>query len=146
MAMSAMLSLGLFVFGLETIPYQAFQRTTSWRHPSNARVGKRDGRQYTGPGEDSITLTGVLLPELTGGRLSLTMVRYMAAEGKSWPLMQGTGDFIGLYVIESIEENSTLFFTDGTPRKIEFTLKLERVDDDTTDSLGSVTPSLMAML
>lgn len=146
MAMSSMLSLGLFVFGLETLAYQSFQRSTNWKHPSNARVGRRAGRQYTGPGDDNITLAGVLYPELTGGKLSLAMVRQMAAEGKSWPLMQGTGDFIGLYIIESIDETNTLFFTDGSPRKIEFTLKLERTDDDAQESLGEFTPSLMAML
>lgn len=144
--MSAMLALGLFVFGLETLPYQDFQRSTDWRHASNSRVGRRAGRQFIGVGEDAITLTGVLYPEITGGKLNLAMIRYMAETGKAWPLMQGTGDYFGLYIIESVEESGSLFFPDGTARKIEFTLKLTRVDDDVPDMVGSATPELMAML
>lgn len=144
--MSAMLALGLFVFGLETLPYQDFQRSTDWRHASNSRVGRRAGRQFIGVGEDAITLTGVLYPEITGGKLNLAMIRYMAETGKAWPLMQGTGDYFGLYIIESVEERGSLFFPDGTARKIEFTLKLTRVDDDVPDMVGSATPALMAML
>ena len=97
-------------------------------------------------GEDAITLTGVLYPEITGGKLNLAMIRYMAETGKAWPLMQGTGDYFGLYIIESVEESGSLFFSDGTARKIEFTLKLTRVDDDVPDMVGSATPELMAML
>ena len=144
--MSAMLALGLFVFGLETLPYQDFQRSTDWRHASNSRVGRRAGWQFFGVGEDAITLTGVLYPEITGGKLNLAMIRYMAETGKAWPLMQGTGDYFGLYIIESVEESGSLFFSDGTARKIEFTLKLTRVDDDVPDMVGSATPELMAML
>ncbi|MDB0554464.1 oxidoreductase, partial [Ralstonia solanacearum] len=29
-----MMALGLFVFSLDTAPYQEFQRQVGWRHPS----------------------------------------------------------------------------------------------------------------
>ncbi len=141
-----MMALGLFVFATQTLPYQQLQRTTSWRHPSNSRLGMRPARQFIGPGDDSITLSGTLYPELTGGRVSLAMVRAMAETGRAWPLIEGSGAFYGLWVIESIDETGSVFFADGSARKIDFSLKLERVDDEQVDMLGSVTSSLLAML
>ena len=141
-----MMALGLFVFATATLPYQQLQRTTNWRHPSNSRLGLRPSRQFLGPGDDSITLSGTLYPELTGGRVSLALVRAMAETGRAWPLVEGSGMFYGLWVIESIDETGSVFFADGAARKIEFSLKLARVDDEQVDMLGSVTSSLLAML
>ena len=59
-----MMALGMFVFSLPTLAYQDLQRQTSWRHPSSSRVGSRPARQFTGAGDDTITLSGLLLPEL----------------------------------------------------------------------------------
>lgn len=141
-----MMALGLFVFATATLPYQQLQRTTSWRHPSNSRLGRRPARQFLGPGDDSITLSGTLYPELTGGRVSLAMVRAMAETGRAWPLIEGSGAFYGLWVIESVDETGSVFFADGSARKIDFSLKLARVDDEQVDMLGSVTSSLLALL
>lgn len=141
-----MMALGLFVFATATLPYQQLQRTTSWRHPSNSRLGLRPARQFVGPGDDSITLSGTLYPELTGGRVSLAMVRAMAETGRAWPLIEGSGAFYGLWVIESVDETGSVFFADGSARKIDFSLKLARVDDEQVDMLGSVTSSILAML
>lgn len=142
---SMMMALGLFVFGLHTVPYQQLQRQMSWRHPSVSRVGRRPARQFTGPGDDVITLSGVLYPELTGGKISLAALQAMANEGKAWPLIEGTGIFYGLFVIEEISQTDSLFFADGAPRKIEFSMKLTRVDDE-PDLLGQITSSLLEML
>lgn len=140
-----MMALGLFVFGLHTVPYQQLQRSMSWRHPSVSRVGRRPARQFTGPGDDTITLSGVLYPELTGGKISLAALQAMAAEGKAWPLIEGTGIFYGLFVIEEISQTDSLFFADGAPRKIEFSMKLTRTDDE-PDLLGQITSSLLNLL
>lgn len=141
-----MMALGLFVFATQTLPYQQLQRQTNWRHPSNSRLGLRPARQFLGPGDDSITLSGTLYPELTGGRVSLAMVRAMAETGRAWPLIEGSGAFYGLWVIESVDETGSVFFSDGSARKIDFSLKLERVDDEQVDMLGSITSSLLALL
>ncbi len=142
---SMMMALGLYVFGLYTVPYQQLQRQMSWRHPANSRIGKRPARQFLGPGDDTITLSGVLYPELTGGKISLAALKTMADEGKAWPLVEGTGIFYGLYVIEELSQTDAVFFPDGSPRKIEFSLKLVRVDDE-PDLLGQVSGALLNLL
>jgi len=132
-----MMALGMFVFSLETLAYQEFQRQTEWRHGSTSRIGTNPARQYLGRGDDSITLPGVLLPALAGTQLSLDTLRTMADTGKAWPLVEGTGKIYGTWIIESLSETRTLFFRDGQARRIEFTLALKRIDDGRVDLLGS---------
>ncbi len=132
-----MMALGMFVFSLETLAYQEFQRQTDWRHGSTSRIGTNPARQYMGRGDDSITLPGVLLPGLAGSQLSLDTLRTMADTGKAWPLVEGTGKIYGTWIIESLSETRTLFFRDGQARRIEFTLALKRIDDGRVDLLGS---------
>jgi phage protein U len=141
-----MLSLGMFVFSLSTLAYQELQRQTNWRHASNSRVGAAPALQFVGRGDDTITLPGILLPELAGSILSLDALRLMANTGKAWPMVEGTGRIYGLWVIESLSETKTLFFRDGTPRRIEFTLTLKRTDDDRIDLLGAATSTGLNIL
>ena len=132
-----MMALGMFVFSLPTLAYQELQRSTAWRHPSSSRVGTNPARQFAGRGDDSLTLPGVILPELAGSALSLDAIRAMADTGKAWPLVEGTGRILGIWVIEDVSETRTLFFRDGAARRIEFTLKLARIDDGSIDMLGA---------
>jgi len=143
---SHMMALGLFVFALGTVPYQQLQRQRQWRHPSSSRIGRRPARQFVGPGDDTITLSGMLYPEITGGKVSMALLATMADTGKAWPLIEGSGTVYGLYVIEELSETGTVFFPDGSPRKIEFSITLKRIDDDRLDLLGAVTSSLLALL
>lgn len=132
-----MMALGMFVFSLHTLAYQELQRQTDWRHPSNSRVGTNPARQFAGRGDDAITLPGIILPELAGTPISLDALRYMADTGKAWPLVEGTGRVMGIWVIESITETKTLFFPDGAARRIEFSISLKRIDDGKVDMLGA---------
>ncbi|WP_431026171.1 phage tail protein [Halomonas sp. H5] len=141
-----LMALGMFVFATRSVPYQQLRRSTQWRHTSQSRVGDRPAYQFVGPGDDSITLSGTLLPEFTGGRIDLDEIRDMADQGQAWPLVEGTGRQYGLWVITRVEETSSSFFRDGAPAKIDFTLQLEHVDDTRTDLIGSLTTSAVARL
>lgn len=140
-----LMALGLFVFGMQTLPYQQLQRQVTWRHPSNSRVLARPARQFIGRGDEIITLSGVLYPEVTGGRISLAALEAMADEGKAWPLIEGTGWFYGLFVVEELATTASTFFPDGAARKIEFSLKLARTDDEPS-LLGTVGKALLRQL
>ncbi|KVE64666.1 oxidoreductase [Burkholderia vietnamiensis] len=135
-----MMALGLFVFSLSTLPYQELKRRRGWRFASNNRVGRKPARQYVGEDDETISLSGVLLPELTGGDMSLAVIEAMAGQHTAWPLIEGTGHIYGMFTIDNIDTTRTLFFDNGTARRIEFSIALTRNDD--LDMLGIVTDAI----
>ena len=94
-----MMILGMFPFSLQTTPYQSANKTNSWRHVKNDRVGKSPRYQFIGADEEPFVLSGTLYPEISGGDVSLVMLETMAFSGRPWPLIEGTGRIYGMYVI-----------------------------------------------
>jgi phage protein U len=135
-----MMSLGQFVFSLNTLAFEELKRQTTWRHPSNSRVGQRPARQFVGPGDDLINLTGVQVPEFMGTRQSLPQLRDMADSGRAWAMVDGAGGVYGAWVIEGISETGSVFVAQGVPRRVSFDLSLARVDDNLADASGGVNP------
>lgn len=125
-----LMALGQFVFGLDSLAYQELQRQTQWKHSSTSRVGARNAHQFLGQGDDTITLTGILAPELTGKLESLQELRNMGDAGAAYAMVDGAGKVYGAYLIQGLSEGQTLHYQDGTPRRVEFTLNLMRTDDD----------------
>lgn len=132
-----MMIFGMFVFSIPTATYQSLQRSTNWRHASNSRYGAAPAYQFTGPGEDTITLDGSIVPEF-GSQLSLTALRLMGNTGKSFPLIAGNGKIYGMWKLDSVDETQTYFFSNGKPRKVEFSLKLSK-----TKSAGSLVSGVL---
>ncbi|WP_442783281.1 phage tail protein [Collimonas fungivorans] len=133
-----MMILGMFVFSLPTLAYQELQRQTSWKHPSTSRVGARDAYQFTGKGEDTITLSGWIAPELIGSVYSLDALRMMGDTGKSWILIAGTGRIYGSFIIDSMTEGRSVLASDGSAGKIEFSIVLKRIDESVLGLLNSL--------
>ncbi|MDI9069980.1 phage tail protein [Xanthomonas oryzae] len=129
-----MMSYGTFVFALDSAAFLQLQRQTSWRHATSERVGARPASQFLGPGDDTVELSGLIAPELTGTRASLDTLRELAADGEPLPLVDGAGVVYGPYLLLTVNETASLFFEDGTPRRIEFQLSLRRADDITPET------------
>lgn len=140
-----MMVYGMFVFGLSTAAYEDLQRQTSWRHETTGRVGVRPARQFLGPGDDTIRLSGRLLPQFTGGRWNLEYMRRLADTGKAAPLIEGTGFHYGFHVITSLNERQTLFMRDGAAERIEFDLALARVDEGDATLTARLDPMLLGL-
>ncbi|CAI1607439.1 Phage protein U [Serratia grimesii] len=70
----------------------------------------------------------------------------MAAEGKAWPLLEGIGTIYGMFVVNSVSETRTEFFSTGSARRIEFTLTLTRVDESFTAMYGDLQAQAEGML
>ncbi|MCG9820297.1 phage tail protein [Yersinia enterocolitica] len=111
-----MLTLGLFVFQLQTLPYQSLQHSLDYRWPSNSRIGQRPAYQFLGVGEEKI----------------------MAEQGKAWPLLGGDGTIYGMYAVASITQTHSVFFNDGRARRIEFSMTLNRVDESLKAMFGDL--------
>lgn len=125
-----MMQLGPFQFGLSTAAYQEFTRRTEYRWPGQARLNKLDARQFTGKGSDSITLTGTVYPEFRGGTEQIEDMRSTAELGIPLIMVDGRGNVLGFWVIESIEEKGSIFAEAGVARKQDFTIQIQKYDDD----------------
>lgn len=140
----AMAVLGMFVFTQKTIPFQTLDRESNWRHPTNSVVGGMPKAQFTGKEGEKVTLSGRLMPEITGGRFSIKMLELMADSGGSFPLIDGaTFELVGFFVIESLHETRAEMFGDGAPRVIDFTLNLKRTDDPMLIAIAEKVMSLI---
>ena len=124
-----MMILGGFPFMLETLPFQELARQTGWNWPEQALIGTTPALQFTGKQAEKVTLSGMLCPELTGDRSSLEALRLLGDLGKPLPLVSGAGLFMGLWVIESVEQGEDIHFADGTPRRMTFNLQLKKYGD-----------------
>ena len=132
-----LMTLGMFVFSIDTALYDALTRSREWRHATAERFGARAASQYVGPGSDNIGLTGLIVPEIAGRYSALDTLASMAATGDSYPLIDGQGRILGHYRIVRLDEDHAVIMAGGTPRNVAFRLELERSDDD-LDTLGLV--------
>lgn len=126
-----MMIIGMFVFRISTAAYQQLVQKTEWRHAQNSRVGTLPAYQFIGRGENTISLSGSIVPEF-GHQKSLIQLSNMADKGKAYPLICGNGRVWGQYVIESISETHSVFFKNGTARKVEFTIELKQISTPRT--------------
>lgn len=122
-----LLALGLFVFDLGTLPLEELARRTAWKHARNPRVGARDASQFLGPGDDTITLDGALLPGVAGTFAAMRTLRTIADQGEALPLVTGTGEVLGDFVVTGLSERKKHLTVDGVARRTDFSIELERV-------------------
>ncbi|WP_035341446.1 MULTISPECIES: phage tail protein [Dickeya] len=135
-----MLTLGLFVFHLKTLPYSSLKRDVKYRWSENNRFGYRAAFQYLGKGTDTITLSGKIIPEVSGitSQLSMFALEFMADSGRAWPLIEGSGKIYGMFIVDGFNYTNSDLFSNGSARSIDFTLSLKRVDDSLIDMFGDL--------
>ncbi|EFH8084040.1 TPA: phage tail protein [Escherichia coli] len=132
-----MMIFGMFVFELKTLPHQQIQQNKTWRHVKNERINRSAAWQYIGAGDEQITLSGQLYPEITGGEVSLTLLNTQAYTGCPWPLIDGTGQIYGMYVITGLQTTRSELDRYGKAKKIEFSISFQRCDEDMREKLQS---------
>lgn len=120
-----MLALGGYRFAVTSGGYERLRRKTAWRWPSQELIGVRAQRQFLGPGDDTVTIDGVIFPHFRGGLRQVPLMRAQAGRGVPLNLTDGLGEYWGQYVITSIEEGKEAFLSDGMARKIDFSIELE---------------------
>lgn len=128
-----MARLGEFMFSIDTAAFQDLQRRSSYKWPEVERIGRKPARQFTGPGSDSISLRGVILPHYRGGLGQVAQMREMAGNGLPLPFIycsEQAGQYLGRWCILEIDEGRSVFFDNGAPRRIEFSLTLGEYGED----------------
>ncbi|MBN4078882.1 phage tail protein [Gammaproteobacteria bacterium AH-315-C21] len=124
-----MLALGTYNFSIDSAAYESFRRDTQFKWASSERVGQRPAQQAIGPGIETITLPGVIYTHYLGGLGQLNAMRAEAGKLEPFQLCDGRGFIYGPWCITRVTETQTVFFNDGIPRKIEFSLSLVHYGD-----------------
>lgn len=134
-----LMTLGMFIFGMDSAAYQDLQRSREWRHETSDRHGARPAVQFIGPGPDTITMAGLIVPELGGKFSSLDTLAVMADAGDTYPLVDGAGRIFGNYRITRLEEQHLSVMAGGAPRHVGFRIELQRGDDqvEAADQAGA---------
>lgn len=126
-----LLTLGQFVFSVDTMTFNEIQRSRSWSYGSNAIGQGRDQYQFTGVGEETVTIPFLIYQSHGfGDRQSIDDLSEMADSGKGFVLLDGSGYLYGVFIITAIDETRSHITSSGVARKIDGTMKLTRVDDD----------------
>ena len=120
--------LGLFVFDLASFPFAEMSHRTDGRQAKPDRIGARAASQYLGPGDETVSLAGAIVPEVAGSYGAISTLKEMADQGEAWPLVDGSGTVWGNFRIVGMDARRRHMLVDGTPRLVDFTLDLDRVD------------------
>jgi phage protein U len=123
-----MLRLGNFNFSLNNAVFQEMRRSAEYRWPGQDRFGQMPALQYTGPGEEIITLPGVIYPSWRGTAAAMANLRVLASKGQPQQLIDAQGNLYGRWVITSVEETRSTFAAFAQPRKVEFNVTLKHFD------------------
>lgn len=127
------MALGTFRFSVNSAAYESLRHAVQYRWSTQDRLGRLPARQYTGPGTETISLVGVIYPyaaDQPAATLVLDQLRAQAGQGLPLLLTDGRGRVWGRWCVENIEETRSVFFADGSPRKIEFSLALAIYGED----------------
>lgn len=138
MSDSVMMTWGPVRFSLSTLAYDSMSQSDEYRWATVERIARRPAKQSMGPGEQSITLSGVILGalDLTSsgekpvGTMQIELVRQVAMQGVPYLLTDGRGHVHGMFCLANIEEEASEHTKDGAPRKQAFTITFERYGDD----------------
>lgn len=141
--MDVLMTLGdgdrVFRFAVDTAAYQSLVRRTEWRWPAQDRLWWKPALQFTGRGQDEITLEGVVLPAFRGGLEQLKAMRELAdsalqggSDAVPLTLVTGYGEVLGKWVITALEEEQPVIGEKGVPLEQRFRLTLAAYGEDTT--------------
>ena len=119
-----MMKLGSYTFGMDTAAYQSLTRATKYRWSKHDRPGKNPLWEWAGPGEDTISLPGVVYPLYAGGLRQVDDMREVAGAGDPLLMVDGYGTVHGYWCITGIRETGRYFLPGGAPQKIEFSIDL----------------------
>lgn len=134
--------LSLDTFGLEVAE---FEEEVGADFAEHALVGRRVDLEFSGPGEETLELSGSLLPFRDGGLSLFALAKSLARAGAPQFVMRGDGEVYGWYVIKKAKGRHKLIMPTGVGFVVEHSLSLRRVDDPGQASGASLIGSILSL-
>ncbi len=107
-----MMALGGYIFMVDTAAYQKLQRADEQRWVTMERLRLEPIQQWVGFGIVTIDLSGTIYPHFSragniAGTYQIERMREWSNLATPLPLVDGRGNYFGLFTIKNIEENAT---------------------------------------
>jgi len=117
---------------VDTMPFTAesYSREGGAELAAKAVMGGLQPREVTGEADETITISGQLLPTRIGGMSELDLAFSLSTSATKVPLMRGDGRMLGWYVIEKVSEQHSDLTRHGVGFVVRYTLNLVKVDTD----------------
>ena len=132
---------------LDTIPFAAesFGRNAGADLAVKPVMGGLQPREFMGEADETITISGQLLPTKLGGMSELDLAYSLSTSATKVPLVRGDGRSFGWYVIDKVSEQQTDLTRFGVGFVVRYTLNLTKVDTDAAVNSGQAA-GLVGML
>jgi len=131
-----MLQIGSVAFKTTGPHYDKMKSSFTAQWARQKRFGRSDAMQWTGEGEDDVSISGTIYTDYYGGFGALSSLRSMSRSPQM--VVSGAGDVFGRWCILNVSNEQTLQDASGKPRKVTFDIKLTRYGEDGFDGLGSL--------
>lgn len=124
----------------DTPNFKTIQADSNYNWVAQQRLSRDPAMQFTGPGEETLSIEGILYPHLFGGFGTLQGLTEAGRRGDIMKLVMFSPLDAGMagviypdnVVIRRIKRTHTHFLHDGQAAKIEFNLELVRYGDDSS--------------
>lgn len=125
----------LYMLGTLTVDTRPFSIDTMDRNADASIVAKPvmgsfQPKEFTGEGEDEITISGQILPYHIGGLNELEVADEMRRRGTRFPLLRGDGKRLGWYAITRLSERHEHLSHEGVGYVIKHTITMIKTDMD----------------
>lgn len=118
-----------YYFNLKTAGFDTLRRQTHYNVATQDRLTRTNALQAVSKGGETITLSGAIFTRKSGGG-QLDRLRRIGYDMLPVNLTSGYGENFGRWYLARIEEEQSGLFTDGMPRKQQFTLEFQRYGED----------------
>lgn len=117
---------------LDTRPFNvdSMDRDAAAEIVAKPLFGAFPAKEFTGEGEDDITLSGLLMPTKTGGLNELEIAHQMRRAGTRFPLMRGDGWRVGWYAITKIREQHKDLTREGIGFSVQCSITMTKTQPD----------------
>lgn len=100
-------------------------------------LNRRQGYEAEGPGDETLTLSGEILPFHIGGLSEVSLAKQMCRAQEPQFVMRGTGEVLGWYVIMKVRlrhGGEAAIGPGGIGYVVKHEMVLERIDDPGSDA------------
>ncbi|WP_298952018.1 phage tail protein [uncultured Methylobacterium sp.] len=119
--------------------FNTMDRDVNFSWTSQPRLSTEPAMQFTGPGQDLVTVEGRLYPRLFGGLKTLDRLIETGKAGERLLLVrfyvldnpkQYLGEKVGIYVLTRLRRRDLKIGGDGIPVQLDFSLEMMKYGSD----------------